>query len=192
MTQRNSIDRISPPRESTRRFIALGLMTLFLVSSLPATLFAQSEIEINKEETREQGTGTETPPPVIEESETTEMKEQRKVRIERRIGNPMAEIFKNTFYGALTGLLVGGILIAIDSEDADERRSKLSTATAVGAGVGLLYGVFVVTSLERQVAALEWDGEQFALNMPRVGVTLTGQKGNQALGAEMALLKVRF
>jgi hypothetical protein len=195
MTQRDRIIRLTPPLESTRRFIALGLMALFLVSSIPATLFAQAEIEINKEETREQGSETLPSPPSSPATEGTEsgaVREQRKVHVERRIGNPMAEIFKNTLYGALTGLLVGGILIAIDSEDSDERRSKLSTSTAVGAGVGLLYGVFVVTSMERQVAAIEWDGERLALNMPRVGVALTGQKGNQSIGAETAFLRVRF
>lgn len=194
MTQPDRIIRLTPPRESTRRFIALGLMALFLVSSIPATLFAQAEIEINKEETREQGSETLPPPssPPATEGTDSAVREQRKVHVERRIGNPMAEIFKNTLYGALTGLLVGGILIAIDSEDSDERRSKLSTSTAVGAGVGLLYGVFVVTSMERQVAAIEWDGERLALNMPRVGVALTGRKGNQSIEAETTLLRVRF
>jgi hypothetical protein len=195
MTQCDNIIRFNPPWESAQRFIAAALTAVFLVSSIPATLFAQSEIEIQKEETTEQGAETSPPPtspPPIEETQSSEVREQRKVRVERKVGNPMAEIFKNTFYGALTGLLVGGILIAIDSEDSDERRKKLSTATAVGAGVGLLYGVFVVTSLERQVAAVEWDRERFAFNMPRVGVTLTGRKGNQAIAVETALLRVRF
>lgn len=189
MTQHQRTIRIIPAWESTRQFTALVLTTILLVSSIPSVLFAQAEIEINKEETR--GQGSETPPPTIQEP-GSEVKEQRQVRVQRRIGNPMGEIFKDTLYGALTGLLVGGILVAIDSKDSDATRRKLSTSTAVGAGVGLLYGVFVVTSMERQVAAIEWDRERFVFNVPQIGVTFNGPKGHQNIGVETALLRAHF
>ncbi len=183
---------VSPRWESMRRLLALALTAIFLVSAIPPTFVAaQSEIEIQKEERREEG--SESPPPEAEDTERSQERERREVRIKREIGNPMAEIFKDTFFGALTGLLIGGILVASDSDHDDVGR-KLSTSAAIGAGVGLLYGAYVVASLESQTAALEWDGERFALNAPRVGARLlsAGQGGNPHLALETSLLKVRF
>lgn len=110
-----------------------------------------------------------------------------------KLENPMAEIFKDTFFGALTGLLIGGILVASDS-DHDDVGPKLSTSSAIGAGVGLLYGAYVVASLESQTAALEWDGERFALRTPRVGIHLLSarQGERQEIALETSLLKIRF
>lgn len=176
--------------ETIRRLIALALTMLFFVSSIPPTFVAaQSEIEIQKEERREEG--SESPPPEFEDTERSQERERRQVRIKREIGNLMAEVFKDTFFGALTGLLIGGILVGIDNDDATR---KLSTSAAVGVGVGLLYGAYVLTSLERQTAALEWNGEQFALNAPRVGVRLlpAGRGENQRLALETTLLKIHF
>jgi len=193
MSQRIYTVYVRPLRESTRRLIALALTVIFLVSAIPPTFVAaQSEIEIQKEERREEG--LESPPPAIEEdTERSEERERRKVRIKREIGNPMAEIFKDTFFGALTGLLIGGILVASDS-DRDDVGPKLSTSAAIGAGVGLLYGAYVVASLESQTAALEWDGERFALNAPRIGVrTLSAGEGeDQRIALGTTLLKIRF
>lgn len=183
---------VSPRWESMRRLLALALTAIFLVSAIPPTFVAaQSEIEIQKEERREEG--SESPPPEVEDTERSQERERREVRIKREIGNPMAEIFKDTFFGALTGLLIGGILVASDSDHDDVGR-KLSTSAAIGAGVGLLYGAYVVASLESQTAALEWDGERFALNAPRVGARLrsAGRGENPHLALETSLLKVRF
>ena len=189
MMNQNTMTRIGAPKESTRRFIALSLTVLFLVSSIPSILLAESEIEIRKEENMERG--TEVPPPAVEETDRSEETERREVRVERRIGNPMAELFKNTFFGALTGVLVGGILVAIDNEDASR---KLSTSAAVGAGVGLLYGAYVITSLEQQTAALEWENERFALNVPDVNVRVLSveKPETQEIAVGTSLLKIRF
>ncbi len=51
-------------------------------------------------------------------------------RAERHGDAPMVRLFRDTWWGMLTGLLVGGIMVALNS---DNSREKLSTSAAVGA-----------------------------------------------------------
>ncbi len=72
--------------------------------------------------------------------------------------NPMVEIARSTFYGALAGVLVGSaITVASDSHDATPIKWGFVFGTFIGAG----YGFYSVTS-RPSAALIEWRDGQLA------------------------------
>lgn len=86
--------------------------------------------------------------------------------------NPMQEVARSVFYGAVTGLMVGGVL-AIADEGGDDG-AKIRWCLVGGTMVGLAVGLAHVTSRPSAgLIEIDGDGARFGAIAPRaVGGTL--------------------
>ncbi|BAI81102.1 conserved hypothetical protein [Deferribacter desulfuricans SSM1] len=90
-------------------------------------------------------------------------------------------ILQDTFYGALTGTIIGAALLAF-KEDPGDHLEYITYGAAAGAIVGAVYGVYEATAL------VEIDNNKVKVAMPTI---ITEKKGD-SLSATANLIKVRY
>jgi len=98
--------------------------------------------------------------------------------------NPMVEIARSVFYGALAGLVVGGA-IELAAEDASGQ--PIRWGIVAGTGVGLVAGVYFVTSRPQPSAMLELRDGKLSPSPTALGAIEPVQGGARA-----RLIGVRF
>jgi|SRR5580765_4209619 hypothetical protein len=108
------------------------------------------------------------------------------VNIERQSAeNPMVEIFRSTLYGALTGAVVGGVIMLAAQEDADTNRNILRWSIVSGTVVGLGAGIYFTAKRPQPTGLLEFDDGAVTLHFPPPQLEPGG-------GMSMRLMAVRF
>ena len=102
--------------------------------------------------------------------------------------SPIATIGKSTFYGALTGLLVGGAAALVSGGSAGE---TMKWSFVAGTAVGFAYGVYDVnTRPEPKSAMLSLNSNGSAtINLPKPRLART-EYGD--LGLEMSVFSLAF
>jgi len=90
-------------------------------------------------------------------------------------------ILQDTFYGALTGAIIGTALLAFQ-DDPGDHLEYISYGAASGAIIGALYGVYEATAL------VEIENNKIKIAMPNV---ITKKEGD-FLSATTNILKVRY
>jgi hypothetical protein len=102
--------------------------------------------------------------------------------------SPIATIGKSTFYGSLTGLLVGGAAALVSGGSAGE---TVKWSFVAGTAVGFAWGVYDVNTRpepESAMLSLNSNGSAtFNLPKPRLARTENGD-----LGLEMSVLSLAF
>jgi len=98
--------------------------------------------------------------------------------------NPMVEIARSVFYGALAGLVVGG---AIELAAADASGQPIRWGIVAGTGVGLVAGVYFVTSRPQPSAMIELHDGKLSPSPTALGAIEPVQGGARA-----RLIGVRF
>jgi hypothetical protein len=109
-----------------------------------------------------------------------------------RVGdeNPVLTIAKATFWGGVTGLLIGGALALIAD---DNQEDYIKWGLVVGVFGGCAYGVYHVMSRpSAESSLLETDGETLALNLPSVGIYWVGDEENRHVNARMTVFSYNF
>jgi hypothetical protein len=87
------------------------------------------------------------------------------VNIERQSAeNPMVEIFKSTIYGALTGAVVGGVIVLAANENADTNRNIMRWSLVAGTVVGLGVGMYFTAKRPQPSSLLEFRNDGLALH----------------------------
>jgi hypothetical protein len=109
-----------------------------------------------------------------------------------RVGveNPMITVAKATFWGALTGLLLGGAiaLIAEDNED-----DIIKWSLVAGTFGGFAFGIYhVATRPSGESSLLELDGDGLALSLPTVDIGWTGDEDRRHLNTKMTVFSYTF
>jgi len=80
------------------------------------------------------------------------------VNVERQSAeNPMVEIFRSTLYGALTGAVVGGVIMLAAQTDADTNRDILRWSVVGGTALGLGVGMYFTAKRPQPSGLLEFD-----------------------------------
>ena len=108
------------------------------------------------------------------------------VNIERHgTENPMVEVFKSTIYGALTGAVVGGVIVLAAQGDSDTDRDIMRWSIVSGTVVGLGVGFYFVAKRPQPAAMLELKDGALGLHpvLPQV------EPGG---GVRMRVVGVRF
>ena len=102
--------------------------------------------------------------------------------------SPVATIGKSTFYGALTGLLVGGAAALVSGGSAGE---TMKWSFVAGTAVGFAYGVYDVnTRPEPKSAMLSLNSSGSAtFNLPKPRLA---RAANGDLGLEMSVFSLAF
>jgi len=98
--------------------------------------------------------------------------------------NPMVEIARSVFYGALAGLVVGG---AIELAAADASGQPIRWGIVAGTGVGLATGVYFVAHRPQPGAMLELKDGKLSPSPTALGAIEPVQGGARA-----RLIGVRF
>jgi hypothetical protein len=108
------------------------------------------------------------------------------VNVERRSAeNPMVEIFRATVYGALTGAVVGGVIVLAAQEDADTNGDIMRWSIVGGTALGLAAGMYFTARRPQPSGLLQFDDGALTLHpvLPQV------EPGG---GMSMRLVAVRF
>ena len=78
------------------------------------------------------------------------------VNVERQgAENPVVEVFKSTMYGALTGAVVGGVIVLAAQGDSDTDGDIMRWSIVAGTAIGLGAGVWFVAKRPQPSALLE-------------------------------------
>ena len=78
------------------------------------------------------------------------------VNIERQSAeNPMVEIFKSTLYGALTGAVVGSVIVLAAKGDSNTNSDIMRWSIVAGTAVGLGAGIYFTAKRPQPSALLE-------------------------------------
>ena len=108
------------------------------------------------------------------------------VNIERRSAeNPMIEIFKSTIYGALTGVVVGGVIVLAAKGDSDTNQDIMRWSVVAGTVVGLGAGIYFTAKRPQPSALLELKDGSLGLHPAALQLGPDG-------GMSVRLLGVRF
>ena len=94
------------------------------------------------------------------------------VNIERQgAENPMVEVFKSTMYGALTGAVVGGVIVLAAQGDSDTDRDIMRWSIVAGTAIGLGAGFYFVAKRPQPSALLELKDGALSLHpaAPQIG-----------------------
>ncbi len=79
------------------------------------------------------------------------------VNIERQSAeNPMVEIFRATIYGALTGAVVGGVIVLAAKSDSDTNQDIMRWSVVAGTALGLGAGIYFTARRPQPSALLEF------------------------------------
>lgn len=100
--------------------------------------------------------------------------------------NAMQTVFKDIFYGALSGGLVGAAVLAFTSHPSDHL-DYIGYGAAAGALVGATYGAVTVT---RSLAEIENGEVKFA--MPTIRPEIRENRSRMAVAATAELLRGSF
>lgn len=104
--------------------------------------------------------------------------------------NPMITVAKATFWGGLTGLILGGA-IALVADDHEDDIIKWSFVAGVFGGFA--FGIYhVATRPSGESSLLETDGDGLALNFPSVNIAWTGNEDSRHLNARMTVFSYSF
>lgn len=96
--------------------------------------------------------------------------------------NPVQEVAKSTLWGALAGLVVGG---AIELAASDGSGEPIRWGIVAGTAVGLVAGIYFVSTRPSATALLELDQGHLGLAPPTVEPSALG-------GTNVRLFSVRF
>ena len=108
------------------------------------------------------------------------------VNIERQSAeNPMVEIFKSTIYGALTGAVVGGVIVLAANESSDTNGDIMRWSIVAGTVLGLGAGIYFTAKRPQPSALLELKDGGLSLHP----AALQLQPGG---GMSMRVVEVRF
>jgi hypothetical protein len=104
--------------------------------------------------------------------------------------NPVVTIAKSTFWGGLTGLVLGGaIALVVD----DNQEDIVKWSFVAGVFGGFAFGVYhVATRPSPESSLLQIDDEGLALNIPAAQVVWSGDRGARSVGAKIALFSYQF
>ena len=108
------------------------------------------------------------------------------VNVERKSAeNPMVEIFKSTMYGALTGVVVGGVIVLAAQSDADTNHNIMRWSIVGGTVLGLGAGIYFTAKRPQPTGLLEFEEGTVTLNpaLPQI------EPGGEL---SMRLVAVRF
>jgi hypothetical protein len=109
-----------------------------------------------------------------------------------RVGdeNPVLTIAKATFWGGVTGLLIGGALALVVD---DNQEDYIKWGLVGGIVGGCAFGVYHVMSRPSgESSLLETDGDSLALNFPTVNIAWTGNEDNRHLNTRMTVFSCSF
>ena len=107
------------------------------------------------------------------------------VNVERQSAeNPMVEVFRSTIYGALTGAVVGGVIVLAAKSDADTNGDIMRWSIVGGTLLGLGAGIYFTAKRPQPTGLLEFDDGGVSLHaaLPQV----------EPGGMSMCLVAVRF
>src|SRR5262249_43879202 len=89
------------------------------------------------------------------------------VNVERQSAeNPMVEIFRATIYGALTGAVVGGVIVLAAQSDADTNGDIMRWSIVGGTVLGLAAGVYFTAKRPQPSGLIELRSGTLGLHAP--------------------------
>jgi len=104
--------------------------------------------------------------------------------------NPMLVIAKATFWGGVTGLLLGGAVALVVDENQDD---YLKWFTVGGVFFGFGFGVYhVLTRPGPSEALLEMDEDGLALGVPTLGIHRDGTGSDHGWRGQVTLFSYSF
>lgn len=108
------------------------------------------------------------------------------VNIERQSAeNPMVEIFRSTLYGALTGAVVGGVIVLAAQSDSETNGDIMRWSIVGGTVLGLGAGIYFTAKRPQPSGMLEFEDGALAIHPPAPQLEPGG-------GWSMRLVAVRF
>lgn len=98
--------------------------------------------------------------------------------------NNMREVLESSFYGGLTGALIGGAFLALRDKPGDHLKD-LRIGAAAGVIVGTIYGLVKTTR-----AFAEYNNGEFAFSIPTIQFDV--DRNDKTLRGSLELIQIPF